>query len=143
MAGDLYYDGPVPDYEAGPMGFCTVCSMIFRGFANETDEVKDMVNLVNGLGPGEQRRIDIGKLKLTMARPEPAVTLFVSPILQGIIGQMMGLPPGMVPPPLAVGLCWGHLTGLQLKPGGGVIPATADQLPPEQRGAVDLSKRRG
>lgn len=145
MAGDLYYDGPMPDIDTAPLGWCTLCAMIYKGFANATEDVKDLVSKVNELEPGDQRRIDISKLKLPVGKPQPAVATFISPVLQGIVNQLLGIHPqaGMVAPPLAVPLCWSHLVGLSLQPGGGsqLVVASADALPAHQRGAVDLSRR--
>lgn len=141
MAGTLWYDGPMPEL-AGDH-WCTLCAMLYKGSANQSETAQALINQVNALSEEESRTINISGLgKLPgLKEPQPAVAMFVSPILQQVIGQIMGLPPGMVAPPMPVPLCWSHLFGLQLKPGGGVIPATAEQMPHE-RGAVDLSRRR-
>jgi hypothetical protein len=143
VAGDLLYTGPEP--EPGEQ-WCTLCAMLYKGFANTTEEVENAVSAVNELEPGQVRTIDITRMKLPVGRPQPAVATFISPVIQSIVLQTLGISPqpGMVAPPVPVPLCWSHLIGLQLKPGTQtvVIPATADMMPGGQRGAVDLSQRR-
>jgi hypothetical protein len=142
MAGNLLYTGPEP--EIGEQ-WCTLCAMVYKGFANATEEVMAAVSAVNELEPHQSRTIDITRLKLPVGKPQLAVATFVSPVLQQIMMQVLGLPPqpGLVAPPCPVPLCWSHLIGLQLQPGTGraVIPATADQMPGGTAGAVDLSRR--
>jgi hypothetical protein len=142
MAGDLLYTGPEP--EIGEQ-WCTVCAMVYKGHANMTEEVKAAVSAVNELEPGQVRTVDISRLKLPVGKPSIGVATFVSPVIQQIMLQVLGIPPqpGMIAPPVPVLLCWSHLIGLQLQPGTGraVIPATADQMPGGTAGAVDLSRR--
>lgn len=145
MAGTLWMNGPQPD---GGDVFCTLCSMLYKGAANLTEAVQERQNEVNALEDHECRDISIlgkaGQYLPGRSQPEHAITVFISPQLQQIVGALMGLPPNMMAPPVPVPLCWTHLMGLQLKPGGGIQPATADQMPQGMPpGAVDLSRRRG
>lgn len=145
MAGTLWMNGPQPD---GGDVFCTLCSMLYKGAANLTEAVQELQNQVNSLPEGQSRDISIlakaGTYLPGRSQPEHAVSVFINTQLQQIVGALMGLPPGMVAPPVPVPLCWTHLMGLQLKPGGAIQPATADQMPAGMPpGAVDLSRRRG
>jgi hypothetical protein len=140
MAGMLWFTGPLPDKEDS-LGFCMLCSMIAKGFALQEPEIAALVNEVNAMDlTGHKSVVTQGRLP-GKTQPEPAVTMGINPVVQQAVASMMGLPAGMIAPPVVVPLCWTHVYGLTLKEGGVVVPATADQMP-GQRGAVDLSQRR-
>jgi hypothetical protein len=142
MAGMLWFNGPLPDKEDS-LGFCFLCSMIAKGFALQDPETAGLVNEVNAMGLSGHKSVTMTARLPGKTQPEPAVTTGINPVVQQAVAAMMGLPAGMIAPPVIVPLCWSHVYGLTLKDGGVVVPATADQMP-GQRGAVDLSKlRRG
>lgn len=139
MAGMLWFNGPIPD---GDLGFCTLCTMIHKGFFIQTEEVQALANEVNALSLTEHRSVPMKGAGLPgKTQPELAVAMGFNPMIQQAMAAMLGLPPGSVLPPAIVPLCWSHQYGLMVKEGGIVQPATADQMPHE-RGAVDLGRRR-
>lgn len=140
MAGTLWLNGPLP---TGGDHYCTVCSMLYKGAANQSEKVQELISAVNAMDVDQALSFSIiskeyGQYLPDCMEPHPAITMGISPLIQSILASM-GVQPGF---PVLVPLCWSHIFGLQLQPGGRVVPASADQMPPEQRGAVDLSKRR-
>jgi hypothetical protein len=131
MPQTLLLTGPAPPPSSAGALFCTVCAgtwkhTAYQAIAVAADEAQ------------HSREHGIARLPLaTMAHvlpPQLAVGWgFFGPFMPPPVGG--GFYPGIMP------LCWTHLLMLEDR-AGGIMPASASQMPPEYlRGGVALDRR--
>lgn len=116
MTATMYFSGPDPE---GAWYYCTPCAMIFKEGFTRTEEGQAFLKDAAVAENGQERHADVDVAVNRAPRPQRAVAV-ASCTIQGPWG------PNPVP------VCWSHMVGLELRPGGAVAPAT--MLPPGLNG---------